>query len=75
MTFIIHLLCLPKIRSNEDSKDLCLLGPSSEMEILPYHFEPDVISSELDSEAHLSTTSTETDVADHIYYCIGNTDC
>ena len=43
----------------------------SETEILPYRFELDVISFELDSEAHLSTVSTDIDVADHR---IGNTD-
>ena len=47
------------------------LGPLFKMEIVPYRFEPDAPSSELKSEAHVTTIATETEVADH---CIGNTD-
>ena len=47
------------------------LEPLFEMEIVPYRFEPDAPSSELKSEAHVTTVATETEVADHR---IGNTD-
>jgi len=52
--------------SSEASKEVCLLGPSLGMEMLPYHFEPpDPSPADSHIGVHFTSASTEMEV-DHV---------
>ena len=67
-----NLLSLSTSLSSEAIKEICLSGPPLEMEVHPYHFEPDLPSTtdcDIDDRVHL-TTVFESSLVDRM----GNTD-
>ena len=65
-------LTLSSSLSSEVSEEVSLSWPSLEMEVLPYLFEPDLLSTDIDDRADPSTVSPEMEV---LYVDrVGNTD-
>ena len=65
-------LTLSSSLSSEVNEELHLSWPSLEMEVLPYRFEPDLPSTDIDDRVYPSTVSPEIEALymDHV----GNTD-